>query len=166
VSTLFLLTTSVTEIGLARLEAWLRRRTLIVDEGFVHRALGVWIRSPPAVREEVLEAYLDTIPDGSVCILLRCDPDTSLARAMSRERGIPLPTRRAAKAADPAASRDARISAVYREQLRLFDREPLRARVDIQEVDAMGTPGEIASKIEEALRRLGVKRPLLVFVRE
>jgi broad-specificity NMP kinase len=166
VSALFLLATFVTEIALARLESRLRRRTLIVDEGVVHRALGVWIRSAPAVRDAVMAAYLDTIPAGSVCIYLRCDPDTARTRALTRRRGIPLAAVRASGALDLADSTGAAFSDLYREQTEVFDLEPLRARVRMREIDAMGPSEEIAAQIEECLRQFGVERPLLVFLRE
>lgn len=166
VSTVFMLAVTIAELALARLEARLRRRTLIIDEGFVHRALGIWTRSAPEIRDETMAAYIETIPSGSRCILLRCEPETALARALTRTRGIPTATIRAARALVPSASGDdAAVAVVYAEHAGVFDHESLRSRVEIREVDAAGTPEEIAEQIAAALKLFGAEHRALIFLR-
>ncbi len=87
-------------------------------------------------------------------------------RAEMRPRGIPAPYMRAARAIDGDSAGGAAISNLYRELVGLIDSDPLRARVHVEEVDAEGTPDEIAEQCEVSLRRFGADRPLLIFVRE
>ena len=79
--------------------------TVIVDEGWLHRALNVyaWRTQEPSARE--LDAYLDRAPLGGVIVLVAAEPDIVRARAArrglpdgwravrTRDRGVPLARR-------------------------------------------------------------------------
>jgi len=166
VSTLFVLSATQAEVSLARAEAWLRRRTLILDEGFVHRTLGVWMRAGAADRDEAVTRYLEILPRAGTCIWLRCDPETARKRAEERSEGLPPVTARSARdRSDTDDSVDA-LGSVYREYAQLFERPSLHERVAIHAIDIHGEPTEVAGQIARTLSGLGAGRRPLLYLRD
>ena len=87
-SILYLLSTFFAERSLALLEARLTGRLLVLDEGFVQRGLGLWMRAPRAVRDAVWQDFLALAPSQLACIVLELDPAEAQRRALERDQGV------------------------------------------------------------------------------
>jgi len=162
VSTLFLLSATQAEVSLARLEAALRRRTLVLDEGFVHRTLGVRMRARREDRERVTALYLESLGRTPACLWLRGDPEAARKRAEEREAGLPPVTARSARdLAREDPSRDT-LAEIYRDYAAVFALPALRERAALTAIDVDGDADAVAGQIADALAALGVSdRPLL-----
>lgn len=132
--------------------------TVIVDEGWLHRALNVfaWRTDEPSSRE--LDAYLDLAPLGGLVILVGAEPTTVRARAA--RRGLP---RRLAGRSDAEVetflARGERILARAEAALCASPRS-----VALVHVRNEGAPGDLRAALERALdaprpRRVPAHRP-------
>lgn len=157
-SILFFLNVFAMERGLASLEAWLRGRTLVMDEGYVQHALGVWLRSPDALRERILREYLDGVPRGGSCIALICDPERALERAGARPRGVPKIMKKGEE-----ADRGHRFSPRYAQLADVLDSRDLKERFSWSQVEARGSVEEVADAVLRILR--AARSPMVVFAR-
>jgi hypothetical protein len=166
VSTLFLLSATLAEVSLARLEAALRRRTLVLDEGFVHRTLGVRMRARPADRDRVTALYLETLARSATCLWLRGDPEMARKRAEERAAGLPpVTTRNARDLARQDPSRDA-MREIYRDYAEVFALPALHERVRVKAIDVDGDPAAVGRQIASALDALGIPHRPLLYLRD
>lgn len=161
----FLLSVFVIEFDAARLEARMRRRVLVSDEGWVHRALGIWQRVDPRDRTRVLDAYLDTIPYAATTFVLRTDPAMAAARAAGRARGVPRSVSRAAGHDGQEAPDAKKIDEVYEGLANFLESPELQRRVSIRTLDARNPTGEVIDQLRKALGEMQAKGPFLVFCR-
>jgi len=150
---------------LAIIEARIRGRPLLVDEGFVQRGLGLWLRAPEPIREELWVSYLDCIPEKLTCVVLKLDRSKAIERAQSREAGLSTALRSTAQGDDSAFL----IGERYANMQRLLAGDALRSRVHCIEVPAEGSSQRLADLIVGELARLLPAERLarsLLFLRE
>lgn len=165
-SILYLLNVFLAELCLATLEAKLRGRALILDEGFVQRGIGLCLRAPETIRSELWQSYLECIPDGLVCLVLAIDPDHAFARAQSRRQGVP----EVFQGQDAAeTSPEGEAQKPYAETSAWLASDALRTRVRCIDVSAEGESEALVGRIASELGNLWpAKRrdTALLFVRE
>ena len=165
-SILYLLNVFLAELCLARLEARLRGRSLLLDEGFVQRGIGLCLRAPEAIRTELWQRYLECIPDGLVCLVLTIDPEHAFARAQSRREGVPQVFQGQDSAQASAANEAAKP---YAETTAWLTGDALRTRVRCIDVSAEGESQALAGHIASELGNLWPAKQrdtALLFVRE
>ena len=76
---------------LVSVEAFVFKKFVILDEGFVQHGLETWMRAPSAIRQSIWGAYVSCIPKGSPCVVLTCAyADEALRRAQLRPHGLPV----------------------------------------------------------------------------
>jgi hypothetical protein len=76
---------------LASIEAFVYRKFVILDEGFVQHGLEAWLRAPSAIHQTIWSAYVSGIPKGTLCVVLTCaHADEALRRAQLRPHGLPV----------------------------------------------------------------------------
>jgi len=140
---LSLLNVFMAERCLATIEARIRGRALILDEGFVQRGLGIWLRAPESTREDVWLGYLDCIPKNLVCVILTANPSEARERAQTREAGLS----KALRSLAPGDSARDPVGEKYAEMQRLLAGDALRRRVRCIEVAAEGGRTQVADRI-------------------
>jgi len=143
-SILYLLNVFLTELVLATLEARIFGRSLILDEGFVQRGLGLCLRAPEAIREELWQRYVRCIPDDVLCLVLEIEPQQALLRARSREQGVPDVFDDESTGPTPS---DPAVSPPYAETRRLLAGDVLRNQVRCANIAADGNLEELADRI-------------------
>ncbi len=156
-SILFFVNVFATECALASLEARLRRRTLIMDEGHVQHALGVWLRCPGRLRERIVRDYLAGVPRGVTCIALRCAPEEALRRAGWRRRGVPKVMRRG------VGTEGVDLGLQYAQLAELLESPDLQRHFSWSEVEARGPAKEMSQAVFAVLD--SGRSPVLVFAR-
>lgn len=118
---------------------------VLIDEGWLHRALNVfaWRTRDPSPRE--LDAYLDRVPLGGLVIVVQADPN--MVRLRAARRGLP---RRLAGRSDEEIeaflSRGERILARSEASLRAKPRGVVLVRVRND-----GAPDDLRAALERAL---------------
>jgi hypothetical protein len=142
------------EMLLFGLECRLRRRVPILDEGFVQRGIGLWLRADPDQRSALWEAWLACAPREHTCLVLSCSPDEALRRARSRPRG-------------PSLGRTGEVSATHAPGIEaLLRAQSLQPRLHCVAVDASGAPAEVLEATRRALEQLLPARRRLFFLRD
>ena len=160
-SILVLLNEMSVEHTLARIEARIHGKNLILDEGYVQRGIGVWMRAPDEVRTELWETYVSCIPKGTTCAVLECEPSEALRRAESRSRGVCAVTKWM-----PGANVDSSaLGQRYRDLAGLLVGPSLSDRVTFMQADATEPVEEVADSISTALEPLDARRQWVVSVR-
>jgi hypothetical protein len=76
------------ESFLVRVEATVRRKLVVSDEGFIQRGLSICMRVPAELRREIWRSYLSRVPTGGTCVVLTCSPVEALRRAKRRPKGL------------------------------------------------------------------------------
>ena len=142
-SILYMLSTFFAERTLASIEARLTGRLLVLDEGFVQRGLGLWMRAPRAVRDDVWRDFLECLPSPLTCIVLTLGPDEAQRRAHERDQGLSPALVNAEPGMESRETLDQRYSGLEQ----LLQGEALRQRVLCLFVPADADPEEVADRI-------------------
>ena len=136
------------EYGLAAIEAAFRRKLMILDGGFVQHGISVWLRAADALRTELWSAYLEHVPDTTLCIVLDCDPVVALQRARARPEGVPAVFKR------HASSDDGWLLEQYRRVDELLGGRALASRVNCVHLDAGMECDEIVNLVVAEIQAL------------
>lgn len=163
-SILYLLSTFFAERTLASIEARLTGRLLVLDEGFVQRGLGLWLRAPQAVRDEIWKDFLECLPSPLTCIVLTLGPDEAQRRALQRNQGLSP----ALVNEEPGMESRETLAQRYSGLEQLLQGETLRRRVRCLFVPADADPEELADRIAAAITEASPERregSWLVFAR-
>ena len=152
-SMLALLNELSVERWLAGFEARFTGKNVILDEGYVQRGLGVWLRSPVDVRTDVWDAYVSCIPEQTKCVLLECSPSEALRRAESRSRGVWAVTKWMPKTSGESAW----IEQHYRDMAGALFGPSLADRVSLIRVDAMLSIDGVADAVSAAVASLDAR---------
>jgi len=146
-SILYLLSAFSAERTLASIEARITGRLLVLDEGFVQRGLGLWMRAPKAVRDDVWGDFLDCLPSPLTCVVLTLDSEEAQRRAHQRSQGLSP----ALVNAEPGMESDETLTQRYRGLEQLLHGEALRRRVECLFVPADTDPEALADRILSAI---------------
>lgn len=163
-SIVYLLSTFLAERSLASIEARLTGRLLVLDEGFVQRGLGLWMRAPEAVRDDVWRDFLECLPSPLTCIILTLEPDEAQRRARKRNQGLSPALVNAEPGMESRETLDQRYSGLEQ----LLQGEALHRRVQCLFVPADADPEEVARRIASATATAFPEQgqgPSLVFAR-
>lgn len=163
-SILYLLSVFLAERTLASIEARITGRLLILDEGFVQRGLGLWMRAPRAVRDDLWLDFLECIPSSLTCVVLTLDSEEAQRRARQRSQGLsPVLVNQ-----EPGMESDETLEQRYAGLERLLQGDPLNEHVRCLPVPADTDPeklaGRILSAVADAFPNQGLDSSL-VFVR-
>jgi len=164
-SLLYLLNVFLAERCLASIEARLTRRVLILDEGFIQRGLGLWMRAPLAIRDDVWLDFLDCVPPTLACVVLTLDPVEALRRARQRSHGLPPGLRDD----EPGGPSGETLSERYAGLERLLQGDALHERIRCIRVPAEGDPAALAERIATEMARALPHERLdasMLFIRE
>jgi hypothetical protein len=146
-SFLLAFSTGTLEYWLARLEAALRGRPVVVDEGLVQLGTALWLGVLPEYRERFWQSWIAALPGRSLCLLLDVEPETALARATGRSSGLPwlLATAETLHGDTLAAG------AVYGDTYSLLCGDTLRQGVDCQSVRGTASAEAVANEVARTL---------------
>jgi hypothetical protein len=156
------LTWFTTEAATARVEAKLRRAVLLQDEGYLQRAIGLWLRMPDPLRWKVWAAFLETVPHGVQCLFLETPPATAFERAHRRSAGVPKAfVRRVGVPGDHAA-----VLRVYEEFDQLIRAAKESGQFEVASIPADEDIEEVVGQVAAVARGYSEGRPVLVYHRD
>ena len=74
----------VVKYAIARVEGLMRRKWIVLDEGFVTGGMGIWMRMSDEEKKRMWDLYNATEPWNANCVVLDCGKNNALLRAKSR----------------------------------------------------------------------------------
>jgi len=137
----------IAEYSLARLEAVLRRRPVLVDEGLIQLGTALWLGAVPEYRERFWQSWVAQLPDSSRCLLLDVEPERALARASGRSTGLPWMFSTAATLHGDILA----AGLVYRDMYDLLSGDTLRQRVACETIRSTASARAVASEVTRTL---------------
>ena len=160
-SILTLLNELSVEHWLASIESSMFGKNVVLDEGYVQRGIGAWLRSPVNMRAELWDAYVSCIPRKTTCVVLDCEPSEALRRAETRPRGLRAVTRWMPDGdANPSE-----LNSQYREMAHLLLGHLLMDRATVIRADAGRPIAEVVEDIAKTLEPLDERNQWVVSTR-
>jgi len=137
------------EYFVVRLTGRLSGRPVVVDEGYLQRGIGVWLRAPESLRETLSAAFLSSVPASVRCMVFDCEPERALQHCLGRSRGA----RAVEKWIDTSGADAEALSGSYKRLARLLS-EHVITKFDCEPLSADSEPEQICSKLVEHLENI------------
>lgn len=147
--------------SLASIEAFVYKKFVILDEGFVQYGLGAWLQAPSEIRQSIWSAYMSCIPKGSLCVVLTCGADEALRRAQLRPHGLPTVLQRAPGSRSEAGC----LAEQYEGMSQLWTSPILSNRAKCLQIDAELSQKQLVEILLHKIGELASGRDVVVFVR-
>ncbi len=161
-SIFLLLNEMIVEYFSIAIEVLLFRKFVIMDEGFIQRGIGIWMRSPDRIRNKIWNSYLECIPHDAQCIIFDTEVfDRALKQAKLRPRGVHAVLRWFPH----AKSDDRALEKIYGALHQLFKTPKICNRANLYTVNVDASSNEVVEKVFHRIVELNSDRRVVIFPR-